>query len=430
MSLLLSPVPFRDPGDPGDPAGEATRSSWGAVIGAACLPAVAAYVAAAAVLALLRVTSGDTMAGVARSAAVGWLAAHHVPLAIDAAPLDVLPLLPTLLLGALIARAAAWAASHSGIAHTPEEACWLAAAIAGVHGVAGTGLALMATPATITADPMLAAVWCALVAGVAAGVGLARPCGLVPAALRLAPHWVTPGLRTGLWGLAVLLSAGLAVVLVGLGVSAPEAFEMSGPDLSSAFGLTVLSIGYLPNAAIAGMSWLAGPGFSIGALSTSPVAMVTAPMPVVPLLAALPQGPVQPWWGVVLTIPLLTGAAIGRRCAVASSDLVTRVQALGLAAAVLALGSAVLAALAGGRLGTAAFDPVDVPSGSLAVAVLGATLLGGGAVTMFSAQAALIAGARSDAGTQPDETMTHPAEPDGPSGEEPRGKAVRKERIG
>ncbi|MGH3976880.1 MAG: cell division protein PerM, partial [Pseudonocardiaceae bacterium] len=253
-----------------------------------------------------------------------------------------------------------------------------------VHSVLGTGLALMATPATITADPVQATVWCALIAGVAAVLGLARPCGLLPAALRQAPHWVGPGLVTGLWGLAVLLTAGFAAVLVGLGMSAPEAFEMSGPDISSAFGLTVLSIGYLPNAAIAGMSWLAGPGFSIGTLSVSPVAMVSAPMPVVPLFAALPQGPVQPWWGVVLAIPLLTGAAMGRRCAAAGSDLVTRLQALGVAAAVLAVGSAVLAALAGGRLGTATFDPVDVPSGSLAIAVLGATLLGGCVATLLS----------------------------------------------
>jgi Family of unknown function (DUF6350) len=382
VSILLSPVPVRDP------AGESTHSGWGAIIAAACLPAVIAYVAVAAVLALLRVASGaaSTMAQVARSAAAGWLAAHHVPLAIDAAPLGALPLLPTLLVGMLIARAAAWAASHSGIGHKPAEACWLAAAMAGIHGVAGTGLALMATPATTTADPVPAAFWCALVAGVAAVVGLARPCGLVPAALRQAPRWAGPGLVTGLWGLTVLLTAGFAAVLVGLGLSAPEAFEMSGTDLSSAFGLTVLSIGYLPNAAIAGMSWLAGPGFSIGALSASPVAMATAPVPAVPLLAALPQGSVQPWWGVVLAVPLLTGVVMGRRCATAGSDLVTRLQALGLAAAVLALGSAGLAALAGGRLGTGAFDPIDVPSVSLAVAVLGATSLGGCAATLLSAQ--------------------------------------------
>jgi hypothetical protein len=102
------------------------------------------------------------------------------------------------------------------------------------------------------------------------------------------------------------------------------------------------------------------------------------------------------------------------------------------AVAVLALGSAVLAALAGGRLGAAAFDPVDIASGSLAVALLGATLLGGCAVTLLGAQAAstpvngaeeaLSTPADSDAGTgtaggddEPpaeQENKVEPAEPD------------------
>jgi hypothetical protein len=163
---------------------------------------------------------------------------------------------------------------------------------------------------------------------------------------------------------------------------------MSGADAGSAFGLTMLSIGYLPNAAIAGLSWLAGPGFSIGALSVSPVTMVAGPVPAVPLLAALPQGPVQPWWGVALAVPLLVGAAVGRRCVAAAPDLAGRLRVLGVAATVLALGSAVLATLAGGRLGAAAFDPVEVPSGSLAVAVLGATLLSGCAAMLLSFPAA------------------------------------------
>ena len=421
MSLLL-PVP------PGAPVAEGTRSSWGATIGLACLPAVVGYIAAVAALGLIGLASGaasgadSVMTQVAQVGAVGWLAAHHVPLIIDGSPLGVLPLLPTMLLGALVARGAAGAAVRSRI-HQPAEAGWLAAAIAGTHGVVGAALALLATPVTITADPVQAAVWCALIAGVAAGVGLARPCGLLPAVLHRAPDWVRPGLVIGAWGSAVLLAAGLTVVLIGLGVSAPEAFQMSGSDAGSAFGLTLLSIGYLPNAAIAGLSWLAGSGFSIGTLSVSPVAMVVAPVPELPLLAALPQGPVQPWWGVVLASPLLTGVAMGRRGVAAASDLVVRLRVLGVAAAVLAFASAVLAALAGGRLGSARFDPVDVASGSLAVALLGATLLGGCAATLLSTQAAPLpadtADEENDAPCAEEETEAQPAEPDCPPGDDP-----------
>ncbi len=382
MSLLLSPLVSDEPAQ--DPAGEGTRPRLGALIGAACLPAAATYLAAAVVLAILTAAGGaDTsVAGVVRVGAVGWLAAHHVPLIIEGAPLGVLPLLPTLLLGALVARGAPGVAGRSGITQ-PADAGWVAATIAGTHGVMGAVLALVATPATITADPAQAAVGCALVAGAAAVLGLARPCGLLPAALRRAPGWVRPGLEVGLWGLAIALTAGFATVVLALVVSAPEVVEMSGSDVASAFGLTVLSIGYLPNATIAGLSWLAGPGLSVGALSVSPLAVHAGPVPAVPLLAALTQGPAQSWWGVVLAVPLLIGAAVGRRCVAAGQDRSARLRVLAMAATVLSFGCAVLGALAGGRLGTAAFDPVDIPFGLLSVAVLAATLLGGCAAMLL-----------------------------------------------
>ncbi|MGH3853999.1 MAG: cell division protein PerM [Pseudonocardiaceae bacterium] len=354
------------------------------MIGAACMPAAVSYLAVVAALAMLTAAggAGSSVAGVARAGAVGWLAAHHVPLTIDGAPLSVLPLLPTLLLGALVARGAARVAARTGI-HQPADAGWVAGVIAGTHGVLGVVVALAATPATVTADPGQAAVGCALVAGAAASLGLARPCGLLPAALRQAPGWVRPGLMAGLWGLAVLLTAGFATVLIALVVSAPEVAQVSCTDAGSIFGLTVLSVGYLPNAAIAALSWLAGPGLSVGVLSVSPLAVHPGPVPAVPLLAALPQGPVQPWWIAVLAVPLLVGAAVGRRCAAAEPDLLQRLRVLGAAAVVLALGSSLLGALAGGRLGAAAFDPVEVPFGTLAVAVLAAMLLGGCAATLL-----------------------------------------------
>ncbi|MGH3696232.1 MAG: cell division protein PerM [Pseudonocardiaceae bacterium] len=387
MSLLLSPVPR-------DLAAESTgpgwgQLSWGIRISAACLPAAISYLAAVAVFAALTAAGGaeSSVAAAARVGAMGWLAAHHVPLTIDGASLGVLPLLLTVLLGALVARGAARMAARCGL-DQPADAGWVVGAIASTHGVLGAVLALVAIPVTVTADPALAAVACALVAGAAAVVGLVRPCGLLPVALRQAPDWVRPGVDAGLWGLAVLLATGLGTVFIALVVSAFEVVELSGPDAGSVLGLIVLSLGYLPNAAIAGLSWLAGPGFSIGALSISPFAVHAGPVPAVPLLAALPQGPAQPWWGVSLVVPLLVGAAVGRRCAITTSDRAQRLRILAVAATVMALGSAVLGALAGGRLGAAAFDPVEVPFGTLMLAVLAATLLGGSAATLLSPPAA------------------------------------------
>lgn len=378
MNLLLSPV------SRAEPAAEGSQPGWGALLGVACLSVLLCYLAVAVLLAALTATAGavSSVPWLARVAAMGWLAAHHIPLTIDGAPLGVLPLLLMLLLGALVARGAAGAAKRFGI-HQPADAGWVAGVIAGVHGTSGAVLALVATPETIVVDPALAAVGCAVVAGTAAGIGLAQPCGLLPAVLRQAPGWVLPGLFIGLWGLAVLLTAGLATVLIAVTVSASDVIRTLGPDAASAFGLTVLSIGYLPNAAIGALSWLAGPGFSLGGLSVSPFAVQAAPVPTVPLLAALPLGPPESWWIAALAMPLLTGAAVGRRCAT-GRELPERLRVLGVASTVIALGSAVLALLAGGRLGAAAFTPVDVPAGPLAVALLATTLLGGGATTLLS----------------------------------------------
>lgn len=398
MSLLEAPVAR-------DPAGERTLPGWGAMIGAACLPALASYLAAGAVVTALSAAAGadGSPAWLARAAAMTWLVAHHVPLTIDGAPLGVLPLLPTLLVGVLVARGAARLATRSGI-HRPAEAGWVSGTFAGTHGVLGAVLALTATPAAVTADPALAALGCALVAGVSAGIGLTGPCGLFSAALRQAPSWVRPGVEAGLWGLAVLLTAGLATVVLALGVSAPAVVQVSGSDVGSALGLTALSLGYLPNAAIAGVSWLAGPGFSIGALWSSPLAGHTAPLPAFPLLAAVPQGQVQAWWCVALAVPLLVGAAVGRRCVPAADELPRRLRVLVPAAAVPAAGSALLGALAGGQLGAAAFDPVNIPFGTLMLAVLAATLVGGSAAALLVPSTA-----REAPGTHPEPAASTPA---------------------
>jgi hypothetical protein len=100
------------------------------------------------------------------------------------------------------------------------------------------------------------------------------------------------------------------------------------------------------------------------------------------LLAPLPPGPPQSWWVAVVAVPLLAGGAVGRRCAT-GRDLPERLRVLGVAGAVIALGGVVLGLLAGGRLGAAAFDPVDIPAGALAAALLAATLFGGCAAILM-----------------------------------------------
>lgn len=375
------------------PTGNGARRSFRrALVTVAAGPVLAGYTAVAVVLALVAwAAAGAELAigGTVRAAGAAWLAMHQVPLVLEGAPLGVLPLLPTVLLGGLIAWTAARAARRGGL-DAPSDAVRLIGAVAAVHAVGGTGIAATISSAAdpaVTAAPWRAALGCGLLAATAAACGLAGPCGWLRAVMSRAPGWTGHALVGGALGLAVLLTGGFAAVLVALLASAGaagEAFGTWGPGWGTGLGLVLLSIAYLPNAAIAAASWLAGPGLSVGTFSTTPLGVLAGPVPEVPLLAALPEGPAASWWPVAFVVPVLAGAAVGRRCAAATADHEGRLRAVAGSAGVAALGCFVLALLAGGQLGGGVFDPVQVPAASLAVAVGLWTFLPGAVVVWFS----------------------------------------------
>ena len=166
-----------------------------------------------------------------------------------------------------------------------------------------------------------------------------------------------------------LLAAGLLLVLVSLGVHAGRIGDLTGALDPGLVGGVVLVLGcvlLLPNAAVWAGAYAAGPGFAVGTgTGVSPFDAVLGPVPAFPLLAALPQdGSPPPAVRAVLLLPVLAGVLAGgcwsgrcrrsgpgrRRGRHAAPDAARR--RLGLAAgAVAAVALALLAALAGGRLG-------------------------------------------------------------------------------
>ncbi len=345
-----------------------------------CAPALVGYALAVLVLGLIVGSAPGaeiTAVGTLRAAGVGWLAAHRVPLMLEGAPLGALPLLPTLLLGALVAVSCSRTARRRGL-DQPGDAARIVGITAVVHALLGIAVAVSVSTPAAGAAPVQAAFGCGFVAGVAAAIGLVRPCRLLPALLQGAPGWAHHAVAAAALGSAVLFTGGLATVLVGLLVSTTavhELFGTAGQAVGSVFGLTLLSVAYLPNAAVASASWSVGTGVSIGAVSVTPLGVLDGPVPAVPLLAALPEGPAASWWVVAFALPVVAGAMVGHRCSSAGDAPAVRVRASAAAAGMLAVACFVLAALAGGRLGVGAFDPVQVPAGSFAVAVLVWTFL-------------------------------------------------------
>lgn len=359
---------------PAAEAGASRVSRVRAMVRAAIAPLLLGYLTLAVVLAVITAVSsgsafslGTALAG----AGPAWLAACHVPLTVEGASLGVLPLLLTALVVALAARAARHAAGRL-LLRRPAETVPVLATVGGAHAVAGAVIAGSAG-GPVTANPALAFFVCGAVGLVAAAAGLARPCGLVTAVLGHADAVLRRGLRAGVLGLAALLACGAFGYALGMLCSFSQGAEMFlrlAPGAGSGLGLFLLSAAYLPNAVVGGLSFVLGPGVSIGPVAVAPVSFHGGAVPAFPLLAAIPDE-FAAWWPLLFVLPLAAGVTVGEFVRRSVAELRDRLRAVAVAALVAAVASLVLAAMASGTLGGGAFGPVTVPAGLLAVTAFG-----------------------------------------------------------
>jgi hypothetical protein len=341
--------------------------------GAAVLSVLLSYLAMALVAALAGLTAGagPAIRALLVAAIPLWLAAHQVPLVVAGAPLGVLPLVPTAAVLALAAVLATRATRRLG-GRLREDASAVVATLAGAHA----SVAVLAT--ALPQSPVQAAPWAALlgggvVAATGAGLGALRCTGL-PAWWYAAPGWARGGIAAARVGAAALATEGALMLLAALLVAVGEVsarFQSTAPGLGAGFGIALLSLCYLPNALIASVSWLAGPGLSIGAAAASPLFTAPGPLPPVPLMAAMPALAPPGWTVVVFLLPVLAGVLVGRQCRRADPEPVRRLCAVAVAAVTIAVGFGLLAAIVSGRLAAGPFDPVDLPALALAGSLLG-----------------------------------------------------------
>lgn len=349
---------------------------------------ITGYAAVAALLAFVTAISAHAhfaTEGVLAAALPAWLGAHQVPVSIADLEFGVLPLLPTLGMIAIAARAAAGAVERLGL-HRPGQTGQVIAVLAGAHAACGFTIALVCADGQVTADPLAALYYPGLVAALAATLGTARRCGLVDAVLAKADPVAAAGLRAGLRAVVLLLFAGAAVLSLSLLFSGPtvrELFALNAPDTGGAVGMLLLSGGYLPNAVVAATSFVAGPGFSLGNVVLSPVEFTGGAVPGLPLLAALPEEAAV-WWPALFVLPAIVGLVVGRRLRDVDDEPVARLRAVAVAAGVVAVVFVVLGGSAGGRLGVGAFDPVSMRAAALSVALGCWIAVPAGVVTWFT----------------------------------------------
>lgn len=334
-------------------------------------PVFTGYVAIATLLAIVTGIASDstfTTSGVLAAAVPAWLAAHQVPIEIFGIELGVLPLLPTIGVALISAKAAARTAERLDL-RRPGQAWLVVGTVAVAHGVAGLLVAALTTDSVVAVGPLPALYYPALISGGAATIGVARRCGLLDALAYRADAAVFEGVRTGLLAVVLLLTAGGAVVTFGLLTSVSTAKALVPMGVGNAAGMLLLSVGYLPNAMIAATSFVVGPGFSLGMVTVAPLDVEVGPVPGVPLLAALPEHQ-SAWWPALFVVPLVVGAVLGHRLRYVDEDPIARLRAVAIATGVVAVCFAVLAGTAGGRLGRGLFDPVSMHAAATAIALV------------------------------------------------------------
>ena len=210
-----------------------------------------------------------------------------------------------------------------------------------------------------TADPSVprALAWTALMTAFVAAPAIAIGSGRAAIWTAFMPATVRAGAAVAGAVLSTQLVVSALAVLVALAVSFDDAATMTSrlhPSPSEAGLYALVNAAYVPNAALFSASFLLGPGFAVGgATLVSPGAVVLGPLPVVPLLAALPAVGTPAGWvgGLMLLPPLVAGVAAFR--ALRRRPLTWDQVALagcggGIAAG---LGLTVLASLSGGAAG-------------------------------------------------------------------------------
>lgn len=268
-----------------------------------------------------------TPTGALRIGALGWLLGHGSGVVVDGAPVSVVPLGLTVLFGWAIWRIGL-RVGDSVSGHGPDadaladgERDLTIPVTVGLFTVAYVVVAVVvARLAAGSAQPSTAglvawsAALCILVGGTAIAVGSGRAAlwaTLLPPAVR---HTAAT-LRAILLGWLAVSALMLLVSLVADFSTAVNVMSQLHLGAGSAVLYTLLTLLALPNATVFSSAYLLGPGFTVG-LGTvvSPTAVSLGPLPMFPLLAALPDSGPHPAWTpyLVALAPLVAIVAVVR----------------------------------------------------------------------------------------------------------------------
>ncbi|MGV9412563.1 cell division protein PerM [Nocardia sp. NPDC003693] len=343
--------------------------------------------------------AGSGYSGASGAIAASWLAVHQVPLTIGKTAIGLWPLLPTGFLLWLAARDCAAAAAQyadsedrDGNHCTPVDLAWIAgAAVGGPLLITAICLAVaddaaavvpLQPPNTLSAFGWVIGLH---LLAVLFGVGARHWRDFAELAPIPVPDWVVPGVRAGFraaWRLAAVAGVAVLVSFLVHFASIGDTYATAG-NFVGVLGLSLLSLAYLPNAVIDTVSVLVGGELRVGPGSLSLFGVEGAPVPAVPLAAAVPSGPAAGWWFALLLAPAAVAVLCGLDCARSSDDRPGAPWATLTAAGVVAALFTLIALPAGGELGT--FGWIG-PSTGVSAVLVALWFAAGGFLGLFGAR--------------------------------------------
>jgi hypothetical protein len=286
-----------------------------------------------------------------------FLAALHGGITVDGTSGAFLPL-GLLIIVALAAYRAGSALGDSAADLDERDPARLGQALL-VQTLAFTITALITIPfahlGTSSAPLLGVAAGGLVVFGLSGGAGFVRASALRDVFTERVPDTVVRGARAATAALLVYLGIGAVLVAGSLVVHHGRVEELSRQVGGGWGGVPILLLGLLaaPNAAIAAATYLAGPGFAVGAgTHVGPAGATHGLVPAFPVLGALPDGAANPVvWVLVVVTPLSAGIVAARVCGRAATWR-ARFTQLGATCGLAAVVMAVLAWQGGGSIGS------------------------------------------------------------------------------
>ncbi|MEV2276460.1 DUF6350 family protein [Nocardiopsis sp. NPDC049922] len=305
---------------------------------------------------------GEEIVELLQGAVLAWLVSHHVSFTIQDGQFGLLPIGLVLIPALLLYRSGRWLARSCEIGRL-RHVHRAALAIAGPYAAIAGTLALLARTDTVEPSMPRALVMGFVIAFLSGGLGALRQMmrergvavrallGLMPGRAR--SLLVGMGAATG-----SLLLGGLLLFLAALAVNLPEAVEATralAPGVVGGALLLLVQLAYLPNAVVFAVCYALGPGFTMGAATVvAPTGVSVGPLPMFPMLAALPADGAAPVVSLAaLAVPFAAGAVGGVLTQRSAPDVVSEAAPLwGFVCGVTTgMVCAALGELAGGSLG-------------------------------------------------------------------------------